>query len=128
MAAARKGPAAPPKDSDVVRLAAPAPQSCQPGGPYCPFLNAALDAAAKGGLSAGALLKLGDGECESREVILHRGVINGQKRQLLLQCCPFCRGELEPRRMKDSAEHRTARQALLSVLQQRGDTSHAEGT
>lgn len=127
MPAARKSPAASSTDSDVVRLAAPDPQVCQPRGPYCPFLNAALDAKAKGGLSAGVLMKLGDGEAEGREVIVHRGVINGQKRQLLLQCCPFCRGELEPRRMKDSVAHRSARQTLLSVLLQRGDTSRAAG-
>lgn len=70
---------------------------CRPGGPYCPGLNAALDAAAKGGLAAGSLLKIGSAT-EPREVIIHRGVINGERRQLLLQFCPFCRAELEPRR------------------------------
>ncbi len=70
---------------------------CRPGGPYCPGMNAALDAAAKGGLAAGSLLKIG-GAAEPPEVIIHRGVINGERRQLLLQCCPFCRAELEPRR------------------------------
>lgn len=89
--------AAPPIPLDPAPAADNATGGCRPGGPYCPGMNAALDAAAKGGLAAGSLLKIG-GAAEPPEVIIHRGVINGERRQLLLQCCPFCRAELEPRR------------------------------
>ena len=66
---------------------------CQPNGPYCPGMDAMLDADVKRGIQVGTMMSLKTGRV-TREVITHTALADGKKTRMLFTFCPCCAGRL----------------------------------